>query len=452
MYGHKEAGRLAYLGLYALQHRGEESAGIVASGGKKLNSHKGMGLVCDVFDERSIKSLKGNIAVGHTRYSTTGSSTAKNIQPFVVNHRKEHIVIAHNGNLTNVLGLRDGMEKKGSIFQTTMDSEIVAHLITCSPNKDPHKSIIWALSRLEGAYSLVLMVNDILIGARDPHGFRPLCLGKLGDAYVLASETCALDLIQAQYIRDIEPGEIVFISKKGIESIKPFPEKKHSLCIFELIYFARPDSNIFGKSVYFTRKRLGEYLASECRLKKCDLCMPVPDSGMYASIGFAQKAGLPFEMGMIRNHYVGRTFIQPSQFVRNLRVRIKLNTIKDVLEGKKVIIIDDSIVRGTTSRVRVKTIRQAGAKEVHMGISCPPIKFPCFYGIDFPTKGELIASNHSIDWIKDFIGVDSLMYLSLKGMLKAMLLPEREFCTACFTGKYPTVISNRASKKILERA
>ena len=451
MYGHKEAGSLTYLGLYALQHRGEESAGIVTCNGKKLNYHRGMGLVCDVLDGKSIKTLKGDVAVGHVRYSTTGLSVAKNIQPFIVNHRKGHIVIAHNGNLTNTLRLRDEMERKGSIFQTTMDSEIIAHLIACSPDREPYKSVVWALSRLEGAYSLVLMVNDILIGARDPCGFRPLCLGKLNDAYVLASETCALDLIQARYVRDIEPGEIVFISKKGIESIKPFPKKEHSLCIFEFIYFARPDSNIFGTNVYLSRKRLGEYLARECPAAKCDLCMPVPDSGMYASIGFVQKSGLPFGMGMIRNHYVGRTFIQPSQFIRDFRVKVKLNPIKDVLESKKVVVIEDSIVRGTTSRVRVKTIREAGAKEVHMRVSCPPIRFPCFYGIDFPTKKELIASNHSIEWIRDFIGLDSLKYLSLEGMLKSMLLPKPEFCTACFTGKYPTVILNKLSKKLLER-
>jgi len=451
MFGHKEAGRYAYLGLYALQHRGEESAGIISWDSKKLHLKKGMGLVSDVFDEKAIKSLKGNVALGHVRYSTTGSSTAKNIQPFFVNHRKGHIVIAHNGNLTNTVKLRDKMEDSGSIFQTSMDSEVIAHLIASCPDKDPYKSVPWALSHLRGAYSLALMVNGMLVGARDPHGVRPLCLGKLDGAFVLASETCALDLIQAQYIRDIEPGEIVFITKKGVESIKPFAEKKPALCIFEFIYFARPDSSIFGKNVYLARKKLGENLAAECSLKGCDMCMPVPDSGVYASIGFAEKSGIPFEMGMIRNHYIGRTFIQPSQFIRDFRVRVKLNPVKGVLKDKKVIVIEDSIVRGTTSRVRVKTIRAAGAKEVHMGVSCPPIKCPCFYGIDFPTKRELIASRQSIDWIKDYIGLDSLRYLSLEGMLNAIPLPKENFCTACFTGKYPIEIPKRVSKKILEK-
>ncbi|MFH1505282.1 MAG: amidophosphoribosyltransferase [Candidatus Omnitrophota bacterium] len=451
MFGHKEAGRLAYLGLYALQHRGEESAGVISWNGKKLYLRKGMGLVGDIFDEKAIKSLKGGTAIGHVRYSTTGSSTSKNIQPFFVNHRNGHIVIAHNGNLTNTLKLRDGMEDSGSIFQTTMDSEIIAHLIASCPDKDYYKSLPWALSRLQGAYSLVLMVNGILIGARDPQGIRPLCLGKLDGAFVLASETCALDLIQAEYIRDIEPGEIVFISKKGVESIKPFPKKKHSLCIFEFIYFARPDSNIFGKNVYLARKKLGENLAREYCLKKCDLCMPVPDSGVYASIGFAEKSAIPFEMGMIRNHYVGRTFIQPSQFIRNFRVKVKLNPIKEVLKDKRIVVIEDSIVRGTTSRVRVKTIRDAGVKEVHMGVSCPPIKYPCFYGIDFPTRKELIASKRGIEWIRDYIGLDSLKYLSLEGMLSAIPLPKENFCTACFSGNYPIEIPKKVSKAMLEK-
>ena len=448
--GHKDAARLTYLGLYALQHRGEESAGIITYNRGKINYHKGMGLVSDVFDERILESLKGDIAVGHVRYSTTGSSTVKNIQPFFVDHRKGYIAIAHNGNLTNTVSLRDEMERRGSIFQTTMDSEVIAHLIVKSEGKDKKESVAWALSQLEGAYSLVLLVNDLLVGARDPYGFRPLCLGKLDGAYVLASETCALDLIQAQYVRDVEPGEIVFISKNNLESVKPFPGKRHAFCIFEYIYFARPDSNIFAKNVYLSRKRLGRQLARECPAD-CDLVMPVPDSGNYAALGFAEESKIPYEVGMIRNHYVGRTFIQPSQFIRDFRVKIKLNPIKDVLGGKRIAVIEDSIVRGTTSRARIKTIREAGAKEVHMRISCPPLRFPCFYGIDFPTKKELIASGHSIDEIRDFMGLDSLEYLSLEGMLKSMLLPEEEFCTACFSGKYPTVIPKNLSKEILEK-
>ena len=448
--GHKDAARLTYLGLYALQHRGEESAGIIAYDGKRVRHHKGMGLVGDVFDERAIKSLRGDLAIGHTRYSTTGASSAKNIQPFLANHRRSHIVIAHNGNLTNTLRLRENLEEKGSIFQTTMDSELIAHLLVKSEKKELKTGVIEALSQLQGAYSLVLMLNDLLIGARDPYGWRPLCLGQRDGAYVLASETCALDLIRAKYIRDIAPGEVVFISKNGLKSIKPFPKARHAFCIFEYIYFARPDSNIFGKNVYLVRKRLGRQLARECPID-CDLVMPIPDSGNYAAIGFAGDSGIPLELGLIRNHYVGRTFIQPSQYIRDFRVRVKLNPIKDVLKGKRIVIIEDSIVRGTTSRVRVKTLREAGAKEVHMRVSCPPLRFPCYYGIDFPTKKELIASSHSIGWIRDFINLDSLAYLSLEGMLEAMLLPKDQFCTACFNGAYPIKPLKRFSKNILER-
>lgn len=448
--GHKDAARLTYLGLYALQHRGEESAGIVAYDSKRVRQHKGMGLVGDVFDEKVIRSLRGDLAVGHNRYSTTGSSQAKNIQPFLVSHKKANIAIAHNGNLTNTLKLRQALEERGSIFQTTMDSELIAHLLVKSEKKDIQLAVEEALSQLQGAYSLVLMVNDILIGARDPLGWRPLCLGRLGDAYVLASETCALDLIRAKYIRDVEPGEIVFISKKNLKSSKPFPKQKQACCIFEYIYFARPDSNIFGQNVYLTRKRLGRQLAHECPAD-CDLVLPIPDSGNYAALGFAEEAKIPLELGLIRNHYVGRTFIQPSQHIRDFRVRVKLNTIKEVLKGKRIAVIEDSIVRGTTSRSRIKTLREAGAKQVHMRVSCPPLRFPCFYGIDFPTKGELIASKHSIEWIRKFIGLDSLKYLSLEGMLESMPLPKEQFCTACFSGAYPTRLPRKFSKYSLER-
>jgi len=447
--GHKDAARLAYLGLYALQHRGEESAGIYSFNGKKVTQHKGMGLVGDVFDEKSLKYLKGTVAIGHVRYSTTGSSSVKNIQPFFAKHRMGNIAIAHNGNIINAAELRDAMERKGSIFQSSMDTEVIAHLLAKSDKKTIQDNIIDSLSQLKGAYSLTLMVDDMLIGARDPIGWRPLCLGALDGSYVLASETCALDLIQATYIRDIEPGEIVFITDKNIESKKPFPEAKHALCVFEYIYFARPDSNIFGKNVYLTRKQLGRRLARECPAD-CDFAMPIPDSGNYAALGFAEESKIPYEVGMIRNHYVGRTFIQPSQIIRDFRVKVKLNPIKDVLKDKRVVIIEDSIVRGTTSRVRVKTLREAGAKEVHMRVSCPPLRHPCFYGIDFPTKKELIASKNSIKEIQDFIGLDSLEYLSLEGMLEAMLLPKEEFCTACFNGNYPTEIPIKFSKQILE--
>ena len=450
IYGHKDAARLTYLGLYALQHRGEESAGIVAYDGKRVRSHMGMGLVGDVFDEGIIKSLHGNTACGHVRYSTTGSNHEKNIQPFLATLQRGHIAIAHNGNLVNTLKLRQEMERKGSIFQTTMDSEIIVHLLARSGKKDRKHGVVDALSQLDGSYSLVLMLDNLLIGARDPYGFRPLCLGKLDGVYVLASESCALDLIRADYVREIEPGEIVFIDENGLKSIKPFSGNKHSLCIFEYIYFARPDSNIFGKNVYLTRKRLGRQLARECPVD-CDLVMPIPDSGNYAAVGFAAESKIPYELGMIRNHYIGRTFIQPSQSIRDFRVRIKLNPIRDVLKNKRIVIIEDSIVRGTTSRVRVKTLREAGAKEVHMRVSCPPLRFPCFYGIDFPTKKELIASSHTIEWIRNFIGLDSLEYLSLEGMLEAIPLPESEFCTACFNGAYPVKPAKKLSKDMLER-
>jgi amidophosphoribosyltransferase len=447
---HKDAARLTYLGLFALQHRGEESAGICAHDGKKAKLHKAMGLACDVFDEATIKALKGNLAVGHVRYSTTGASNPKNIQPFLVSHKKSQIAICHNGNLTNALKLRDALEEKGSIFQTTMDSEIIAHLLAGATKNNYQEGIVEALAQLEGAYSLILLYNHILVGVRDPHGWRPLCIGKLDGAYVLASETCALDLIQAKYVREVAPGEIVFIEKGKLSSLKPFPKLKPAMCIFEFVYFARPDSNIFGKNVYLARKRLGENLAQESPAA-CDLVMPIPDSGNSAAIGFSQKAKIPFESGLVRNHYVGRTFIQPSQFIRDFRVKVKLNPIKEALKAKRVAVVEDSIVRGTTSKARVKTLKEAGAKKIHMRISCPPIKFPCFYGIDFPSQKELIAATHSLRWIKNFIGVDSLKYLSLPGMLKAMPLPKGHFCTACFTGKYPIKPPKRFSKGLLEK-
>lgn len=450
VYPHKDAAHLACLGLYALQHRGEEASGIITRNGKKTHLHKGLGLVSDVFDEKITRTLKGELAVGHVRYSTTGSSNIKNTQPFYVKSKIGDIAIAHNGNLTNTMGLHRELEDNGALFQTTMDSEIIAHLLARSYNNNLQDTVIWALSKLEGAYSLVLMVNDVLIGARDTFGWRPLCLGKFDGAFVLASETCALDLIGAQYIRDIEPGEIVFIHKERIESVKPFERKRCAFCIFEYIYFAKPDSNIFGHNVYMTRKKLGAQLAAEFPVE-ADFVMPIPDSGTYAALGFSEASKIPFEYGMIRNHYIGRTFIQPTQDLRDFRVKIKLNPLREILNGKKVAIIEDSIVRGTTSRMRVKALRQAGAKELHMRVSCPPLKFPCFYGIDFPTKKELVASKHDISWVRDFIGADSLEYLSLEGMLKSMPLPKENFCTACYTGNYPANLSSNLSKNILEK-
>ncbi|MFA5310879.1 MAG: amidophosphoribosyltransferase [Candidatus Omnitrophota bacterium] len=450
VYPHRDAGKLTYLGLYSLQHRGEESAGIVSNNGRKVFLHKGMGLVSDVFDERSLVGLRGELAVGHVRYSTTGSSNIKNIQPFLVKSKMGNIAIAHNGNIINALFLRRQMEEKGSIFQTTMDSEVISHLLAHSPKKDVKEAMVWALSQLKGAYSLILMVNDMIVGARDTFGWRPLCLGRFDGAYILASETCSLDLIGADYIRDIEPGEIVFISKDRLESIKPFERTPCAFCIFEFIYFARPDSNIFGCNVYGCRKALGMQLGKEFPVP-ADIVMPIPDSGTSAALGFTEATNISYETGLIRNHYIGRTFIQPSQLVRDFRVKIKLNPVRWVLRNKRVIVIEDSIVRGTTSRARVKAIREAGAKEIHMRVSCPPLRFPCFYGIDFPTKKELIASNHSIQWIRDFIGVDSLEYLSLKGMLDSIPCKKDNFCTACFTGEYPVKPSFGLSKKSLER-
>ena len=450
IYPHKDAAQLACLGLYALQHRGEEAAGIITRNGKKTHLHKATGLVSDVFDDKVIRTLRGEMAVGHVRYSTTGSSNLKNTQPFYVRSKIGDIAIAHNGNLTNTPDLHKELENNGALFQTTMDSEIIAHLLAHSQKKDFKEAITWSLSKLRGAYSLVLMLNDVLVGARDTFGWRPLCLGKFDGAYVLASETCALDLIGAQYIRDIQPGEVVFIRKDGIESFMPFNETARAFCIFEYVYFARPDSNIFEHNVYMTRKRLGRQLAAEFPVE-ADLAMPIPDSGTYAALGFSEASKIPFEYGMIRNHYIGRTFIQPTQDLRDFRVKVKLNPLREVLKGKRVAIIEDSIVRGTTSRMRVRALRQAGATEVHMRVSCPPLKFPCFYGIDFPTQKELIASKHDINWVRDFIGADSLEYLSLEGMLNSMPLPKEQFCTACFTGKYPTDVACRLCKRILEK-
>jgi len=450
IYGHKDAARLAYLGLYSLQHRGEEGAGIAAYDGKSVRVHKGMGLVGDIFDKAVLKGLRGHLAIGHNRYSTTGASNVKNVQPLLVKHRKIPIAVSHNGNFTNTAQLYKRLERTGSVFQTTSDSEIVIHLLARTDIDDYKRSVIDALRQIEGAYSLVLMLGDCLVGARDSYGFRPLCLGKFDGAYILASETCALDLIGAKYIRDIEPGEIVFINKKGLRSIKPFAKTRRAYCIFEYIYFARPDSNIFTKSVYEARQNLGVQLAKEAPAK-AELVTPIPDSGNHAALGYAKKSKIPFEMGMIRNHYIGRTFIQPSQFVRDFRVKVKLNPIREVLNGKRAIVVEDSIVRGTTSKSRIRTLRKAGAKKIHMRISCPPLKHPCFYGIDFPTKKELIASRHPIKAIKKFIGADSLRYLSLKGMLKSMPHPACDFCTACFNGDYPVNPSNRLYKNVLEK-
>ena len=452
VFGHKDAARLTYLGLYALQHRGEEACGIVSSDGKNIYQHKDVGLVGDVFNEETLSGLKGSLAIGHTRYSTAGSSILKNAQPILVDYARGPLAIAHNGNLVNAKQLHDALEQRGAIFQTTSDSEVIIHLIAHSRLKDIKDSLVYALHRIKGAYSLTMMTKDTLIGVRDPYGFRPLCIGRLGSAYVLASETCALDLIEAEFVREVEPGEVVFITKKGLRSIKPFEKFniKPRCCIFELIYFARPDSRIFGQSVHIFRQSLGETLAKE-RPIDADIVMAIPDSGNSAALGFSHGSGIPLEFGMIRNHYIGRTFIQPSQKIRDFNVRIKLNPVKEILKGKRVVVIDDSIVRGTTSRARVNSIRAAGAKQVHMRISCPPIVCPCFYGIDFPTKKELIAQTHTLEEVEKFLGVDSLGYISLEGLVSCAAKASCEYCTACFNGEYPIKPTDKMGKFSLER-
>lgn len=449
VFGHKDASKLTYFGLYALQHRGQESAGIVCSTEKEINEHKGMGLVPEIFDETILDNLRGHIAVGHVRYSTTGSSVAKNIQPFVVTYAGKTYAIAHNGNLVNAGKIRRGLEQKGSIFQTTMDTEVILHLLAHNMRKGLNEGLVSVVSQIKGAYSCVLMTDDKIIAFRDPNGFRPLSLGLLDDGYVVASETCAFDLIDAQYIRDIEPGEILIIDKNGLKSIRPFSARKNSFCIFELIYFARPDSTVFGLDVYSVRKALGKKLAQEYPID-ADFAMPFPDSGSYAAIGFCQESGIPMEMGVIRNHYVGRTFIDPIRSMRGFNVKVKLNPVKHILNQKRVIIVEDSIIRATTSKMRVKTLREAGAWDIHMVVSCPPTKYPCFYGIDFPTKDELIASNNSVDEIKNFVGLDSLCYLSLDGMVEATGLSKDNFCLSCFNGEYPIKPEAGISKLCLE--
>ena len=450
IFGHPDAARLTYFGLYALQHRGQESTGIVTSDGSRISQHKAMGLVPEVFTEDILKGLKGYMSVGHVRYSTTGASQLLNAQPFTVSHKGGTLAVAHNGNLVNTRALRDELEEKGSIFQTTMDTEIVVHLLVRNSPKGLEAAITDTFSKVKGAYSMVLMTLDQLVAIRDPGGFRPLCLGKLNNgAYIVASETCALDLVEAQYIRDIEPGEVLIIDKSGLKSLFPWPKQKHSFCIFEHVYFARPDSDIFGMNVYQSRKQMGKILASECKLE-ADLVMPFPDSGNYAAIGYSQASGIPLEMGVIRNHYVGRTFIQPTQSMRDFSVKVKLNPVRSFLEGKRVVVIEDSIVRGTTGRSRIKSLRAVGVKEVHMLISCPPICNPCYYGIDFPNPTELIAAQKTVAEIRDYLGLDSLYYLSLEGMVRATGVSSDSFCKACFDGRYPVEPDTTFSKLSLD--
>ncbi|MFO7598822.1 MAG: amidophosphoribosyltransferase [Candidatus Desulfacyla sp.] len=451
VYGHEEAAKMAYFGLYALQHRGQESTGIVVSDGTRIFEHKAMGLVPEVFTEETLNRLPGHIALGHVRYSTTGSSLLVNAQPFRVQYSGQSFAVAHNGNILNARQIRSELEDSGSIFQTTMDSEVVLHLIARHYRMGLEQAMIQAMMRMRGAYSMVVMTEKGLIAAKDPNGFRPLCLGRLNSGYVVASETCALDLVEAEFIREIEPGEIVIIDDQGLKTVPSGIPSHKSQCIFELIYFARPDSRVFGQNVYMFRKRQGELLAKEYPIE-ADLVMPFPDSGNYAAIGYAQASGIPFEMGMIRNHYVGRTFIQPSQNMRDFGVKVKLNPVRELLKGQRVIIMEDSIIRGTTARSRVQTLRRIGAREVHMLVSCPPHRFPCHYGIDFSTKGELIAARKSVEQIRDFAGLDSLGYLSIDSLKQAIDIPENDLCLACFNGNYPVPIDEAFSKYCLESA
>ncbi len=439
IFNHQDSSKLTYFGLYALQHRGQESAGIVSSDGTNVNIYKNMGLVPEVFSEEILQGLQGHLSIGHVRYSTTGASIVTNAQPFMVTHKGTTLAVAHNGNLVNSINLREKLEQQGSIFQTTMDSEVILHLMARAADLGLETALTKTFSELKGAYSLLLMTEDTMIAVRDPDGFRPLCLGKLNngeEGWVVASETCALDLIEAEYVRDIEPGEILIISREGMKSIFPWPKQDSHFCIFEQVYFARPDSDIFGTNVYLARKRMGQILATEAKIE-ADFVMPFPDSGNYAAIGYAQESGIPLEMGVIRNHYVGRTFIQPTQSMRDFNVKVKLNPVRSFLQDKRVIIVEDSIIRGTTGKSRVRALREAGAKEVHMVISCPPTRHACYYGIDFPSANQLIASQKTIKEIGEYLDLDSLHYLSLEGMVKATGMTEKDFCLACFNGNYP---------------
>jgi amidophosphoribosyltransferase len=436
IFNHSEASNLTYLGLYALQHRGQESGGIVSSDGKQLYHYKQMGLVSEVFNRDILKRLSGKSAIGHVRYSTTGSSELKNAQPFIVDYAKGSLAIAHNGNLTNAFSIRSKLETNGSIFQSNMDSEVIVHLIARSKAREFVERTTQALKQVEGAYSLLFLTEKEMVAVRDPYGFRPLVLGQLGEAPVVASETCAFDLIGARFLREIKPGEILLINRDGIQSFKPFPQKPYHQCIFEFIYFARPDSFIFNRNVYRVRKSLGIQLAKESPAP-VEMVVPIPDSGIPATLGYSYESKIPLEMGMIRNHYVGRTFIEPEQSIRHFGVKIKLNPVEGLMEGKRVATVDDSIVRATTSRKINKMFRHAGAKEVHVRISSPPITHPCFFGIDTPKKSELIASSHTVKEIQKYINANSLHYLSLEGLKKCMGEEAENFCYSCFTGDYP---------------
>ncbi len=448
VYGHPEASNLTYLGLHALQHRGQEGAGICSSDRRHLHVEKSMGLVADIFTEKRLKHLPGDIAMGHNRYSTAGASALKNVQPIMVNFSLGSLAIAHNGNLVNAFELRKDLESEGAIFQSSSDSEVIIHLIANSKAGNLHERIIETTRKLYGAFSLLIMNEDELIAVRDPYGFRPLSLGTHDGAYVVASETCAFDLIGATYSRDIEPGEMLIINKNGVKSIKPLYSQKSAFCIFEFIYFSKPDSNIFGNlNVNEIRKELGRQLAREHSID-ADLVIPVPDSGVPAAIGYAEESRIPFDFGLIRNHYVGRTFIEPKQAIRHFGVKLKLNPVRKLIAGKRLVVVDDSIVRGTTSKKIVKMLKEGGAKEVHLRISSPPTIGPCFYGIDTPTRKELIASTHNLEEIKKYITADSLGYLNIEGLTKVVQNSD-QYCTACFDNNYPVFSPEDKAEQIV---
>ena len=436
IHGHSEAANLTYLGLYALQHRGQESAGIASSDGAQIRHRKAMGYVNEAFDATALSNLPGTLAIGHVRYSTAGESRIANAQPIVVDSVHGQFAICHNGNLVNAGELRDALVREGAIFQTSSDTEVVVHLFARSREAGSEAAIVEAISQVRGAFSFVMMTKDRLMGVRDPHGFRPLAIGRLGEAWVLCSETCALDLIGATYVRDVEPGELVILSGAGIKSIKPYAVARSSQCVFEHVYFARPDSYVFGESVNEVRTQLGRRLAQEAPAD-ADVVIPIPDSGVCAAVGFAEASGIPMRMGLIRNHYVGRTFIQPQQSIRHFGVRVKLNPVKSIIDGKRVVLVDDSIVRGTTSRKIVRMVRSAGAREVHMRISCPPTMSPCFYGVDTPRRSELIAATHTLEEIRKYLDADSVAYLSLDGLTSCVSGGSSKYCTSCYTGVYP---------------
>ena len=450
IFGHPEAANMTYLGLYALQHRGQESAGIAASDGERVRVSKEMGYVADVFDGPKLGELPGRLALGHVRYSTAGESQLANAQPFLIDCAHGQIAISHNGNLVNADALRNELVSHGSIFQSGSDTEVVLHLFARSKARHVEDAIVDSVTQVQGAFSFLMLTKDRLIAVRDPHGFRPLALGQLDGAFVVCSETCAMDLIGASYVRDIEPGEVLVISAGGLRSIKPFGTSPLAHCVFEHVYFSRPDSYVFGKSVNEVRTNLGRILAREQRVD-ADVVVPVPDSGVCAAMGYADEANIPLRMGLIRNHYVGRTFIQPQSAIRHFGVKVKLNPVRSILEGRKVVLVDDSLVRGTTSRKIVRMVRATGATEVHVRISCPPTISPCFYGVDTPRRSELIAATHTLEEIRDYLDADSVAYLSLDGLMRAVGEGRERYCSSCYTGQYPVAFP-RDEKSYLQLA